>query len=200
MSNQSSVGAFRDEIQRKIRNLLREFGEGKLSTEQFNILYERYNNQYLLASSVIDGEKIAGGEMSTIAIREATTGRALGLALYHHRSGTMLETLGNFDVPVALITPVLNAFSEKLEQRIFVDPVVRQIDAQRGHWVIFMARLYTTAITIFQHEPAKLQLRELERLLHDFEEANRRLLEANDVNPRQLARPFIGFVKRKLKD
>ena len=198
MSDQSRAEAFRDEIQRKIRNLLNEFGEGKISNEQFNILYERYNNQLLLANSAIEGKGPQGGDMSTIAIREATTGRALGLAIYHHRSGIMLETLGNFDLPADVISPVLNAFSEKLEQRIFVDPHIQQLDQQRGQWVVFMARLYTTAIVIFQHEPAKQQIRDLERLLHDFEEANRRMLETNHVNPKKLAWPFVGFVKRKL--
>ena len=38
-------------------------------------------------------------------------------------------------------------------------------------WVVFMARTFTTAVVMFKNEPAPAQIRELERLLHDFEEA-----------------------------
>src|SRR6185436_9272770 len=104
-----------DEVQRKIRNLLAEFGEGKLSNEQFNILYERYNNQLEMALQANDEQAaVASGADSTIAIKQATIGKAVGMAIYHHRSGTIIETLGTFDLPPDAISPTINEFSRKL--------------------------------------------------------------------------------------
>ncbi|MGJ3239648.1 MAG: hypothetical protein ACFE0Q_13140 [Anaerolineae bacterium] len=197
MSNKDTR-SFQDEIQRKLRNLLTEFGEGKISSEQFNILYERYNNQLEMALQLLDHDtaRAGGNEASTIAIRKATAGKAVGLALYHHRSGTIIETLGNFDLSAEAIAPTLNEFSKKLEERAFIEPVTRKLNS--GIWVIFMARHFTTAIVLFKNEPAPAQIRELERLLHDFEEANHNYLDQMSVEREKLAKPFIGFVRKKL--
>lgn len=195
-----SIKAFQQEVQGKIKSLLTEFGDGKISTEQFNILYARYSNQLDMALSVLEGEGQQvekGGEMPTIAIREATTGKALGLAIYHHRSGTIIESLGNFDLSPEIISPILNEFSDKLDKREFIEPVTKKLAS--GLWVVFMARSYTTAIVIFRNEPAPRQVRDLERLLHDFEEANRHNLEKLNVDKSKLAKPFLNFVRQKLK-
>jgi hypothetical protein len=195
-----SIKTFYQEVQGKIQGLLAEFSDGKISSEQFNILYARYNNQLDMALSVLEGEsqKVENGsDMPTIAIREATTGKALGLAIYHHRSGTIIETLGNFDLSPDIISPTLNEFSGKLEKREFIEPVTKK--QASGLWVVFMARSYTTAIVIFRNEPAPRQVKELERLLHDFEEANRHNLDKLDVDKSKLAKPFLNFVRQKLK-
>lgn len=199
MTDNSSIKTFQEEVQRKIRNLLAEFGEGKLSNEQFNILYERYNNQLEMALQAHDEQAAlaAGGTgESTIAIKQATTGKALGMAIYHHRSGTIIETLGTFDLQPEIISPTINDFSRKLEQREFIEPVTRKLSS--GIWVVFMARHFTTAVVIFKNEPAPRQIRELERLLHDFEEANSIYLDKMSVDKEKLAKPFLGFVRRKL--
>ncbi|MEO1287940.1 MAG: hypothetical protein AAFV93_09230 [Chloroflexota bacterium] len=196
--NNQGVREFQADIQRKIRNLLAEFGSGQLSNEQFNILYERYNNQLEMALQVLDGQSKPkqDNDMSTIAIRHATTGKAIGLSIYHHKSGTIIETLGNFDLSAEIISPTLNEFSKKLEERAFIEPVTRKLTS--GMWLIFMARHYTTAIVLFKNEPAPAQIRELERLLHDFEEANHNFLNQMTVDSSKLAKPFIGFVRKKL--
>ena len=196
--SEKGIQTFHEDIQSKIRNLIAEFGEGKISSEQFNILYERYNNQLEMALQALDGEtpEAQGGE-STIAIKQATIGKAVGLAIYHHRSGTIIETLGNFDLSPDIISPTLNEFSKKLEERSFVEPVTRKLSG--GTWVVFMARSFTTAIVLFKNEPAPAQIRELERLLHDFEEANHSNLNKMNVDSDKLAEPFIGFVLKKLK-
>jgi len=197
MSN--SIKAFQEEIQGKIRRLLQEFGEGQLSREQFNILYERYNNQLELALTAGEtaAQQAKKNDLSTIAIREATTGKAIGLAVYHHRSGTIIETLGHFELGPDIITPVLHDFSDKMESRQFIEPVTQKLSA--GHWVLYMARHFTTAIVIFRNEPSPRQIRALERLLHDFEEANQRNLDTNHVDASKLAVPFVGFVRKKLR-
>jgi hypothetical protein len=193
-----NIKSFQEQIQAKIRNLMKEFGEGKISGEQFNIIYQRYNNQLEMALEVLDGSIKApsDGDLSTIAIKQATTGKALGLAIYHHRSGIIIETLGNFDVPSEVISPVVNEFSHKLEAREFIEPVTKKLST--GLWLVFMARHFSTAIVIFRNEPAQRQVRELERLLHDFEEVNKKFLDKMTVDKDKLVKPFLGFVKKSL--
>ena len=190
---------FHDEIQAKIRNLLNEFGEGKISNEQFNILYERFNNQLEMALGVIENTSSSSAidDMSTIAIRNATMGKAIGMAIYHHRSGTYIETLGNFDLSPELISPTLNEFSKKIADKTFIDPITHKLDS--GLWIVCMARNFTTAIVLFKNEPAPSQIRELERLLHDFEIANESNLNKMNVDKSKLAKPFVGFVRKKLR-
>jgi hypothetical protein len=196
-----SVKLFQQEVQTKIKNLLTEFGDGKISMEQFNILYARYSNQLDMALSVLEGAAQPaqqGSDMPTYAIREATTGKALGLAIYHHRSGMIIESLGNFDLSSEIIAPTLNEFSDKLDKREFIEPVTKK--QVNGLWVVFMARRFTTAMVIFRNEPAPRQVKDLERLLHDFEEANRHHLDKLDVDKSKLAKPFLNFVRQKLSN
>ena len=194
----NSLKAFHQEVQGKIQNLLKEFGAGHISSEQFNILYARYSNQLDMAISAMEGaaQRTPGSDISTYAIRQATTGKALGLAVYHHRSGTIIESLGNFDLAPDIISPTLNEFSDKLEKREFIEPVTQKLSS--GLWVVFMARRFTTAIVVFRNEPSPRQVKELERLLHDFEEANRHNLDKMDVDKSKLAKPFLNFVRKKL--
>ena len=195
-----NIKAFHQEVQNKIKNILVEFGEGKISTEQFNILYERYSNQLDMAVAAMEGaagmSAAPGSEMPTMAIRQATTGKAVGLSIYHHRSGTMIETLGTFDLPSDVISPTLNELSHKLEGNEFVEPVTQKLPS--GVWIVFMARRFTTSVVIFRNEPSPQQIRELERLHHDFEEANRHFLDKTTVDGDKLARPFQRIVRKKL--
>lgn len=194
-----SIKSFHQEVQNKIKNLLVEFGEGKISTEQFNILYERYSNQLDMAVGAMEGEGMSatpGSDIPTMAIRQATTGKALGLSVYHHRSGMMIETLGNFDLPSDIISPTLNELSHKLDGNEFVEPITKKLPS--GIWLVFMARRFTTTVVLFQNEPSPRQIRDLERLHHDFEEANRHFLDKTSVDGDKLARPFQRIVRKKL--
>ena len=198
MSN-TGIHAVQEAIQAKIRNLLSEFGEGKVSNEQFNILYERFNNQLEMALEVIDGTApTSNSDVSTIAVRRATTGKARGLTIYHHRSSTFIETLGNFDLAPELISPTFNEFFKQLNEGKTVDPMTRKLE--NGLWIVFMAKQFTTAIVIFKNEPSPSQIRELERLLQDFEEVNHKNLNQMNVDQSKLAEPFIGFVRKKLQE
>lgn len=196
MANKSIV-SFRDEVQEKIKKLIFEFGQGKISNQQFDIIYERYYNQLIMAMQVIEGtaKQLHGNDVTTIAIKDATAGKAMGMAVYHHNSGTILETMGNFEISPNELAPVLNDFSDKLEQRLPIDPVTKRLLI--GEWLVFMAGRYTTVILVFRNEPAPIQLRQVENLLRDFEEANMSLLSKMTVDAKKLAKPFIGFVQKK---
>jgi DNA replication protein DnaD len=190
------IEARRAEIHTKTRSLLLEFAEGKISSEQFNILYERFQNQLEMLST--DELLTEANDMNTIAIRRVTTAIALGMGIYHHRSGTIIETLGNFNVPPASISSKLNEISDMLDSRQFIAPSVQKL--ANGINLFFATRKFTTVILIFRNEPSKQQQQDIERLHHDFEEANQRFLDAQKVDGTKLAKPFLGFVKKKMGD
>ena len=192
---------FRKQVLEKIDKLLTEFGEGKVSREQFHAIYEHYNNRLNLIEQMNSAEAVPTGELEqggTIAIRQKHMGKALGLIIYHHKSAMFVDTLGEFDVPPSLLSPTLNDFSLLAESGQLIDRRVIKLPDQR--WLLFAAGRYSTVATLFHHEPSALQIREIERLHHDFETANAPALrQSYAVNKSNLAYPFLGFVQGKLK-
>lgn len=202
MNSQAKAQAFKDQLEAKIRGLIEEFAEGRISREQFHVIYERYNAQlaianHALASGNSDAVSIAQGGPPTVAIRDAHMAKAMGLLIYHNRSGTTLETLGDFEVEVARLSSVLNDISNMMEHGQFIERRVEKMGEKQ--WVTFAAGRYTTAVTQFLHQPSEMQNREIERLHHDFEEANRSLLQVETVNSGKLAYPFLVFVQKKYR-
>lgn len=193
---------YQEQLRTKIQNLLVEYTEGKISREQFQILYERYNNHLSIADNVAmglsdDGLSVVQGGMPTLAIKEASRGRAVGMGIYHHRSGTLIETLGNFDISPEILSPVLNEFSLMMDEKKLIDN--RVLKLQNAGWLLFAANKYTTVITLFKNEPSQVQVQEIERLHRDFEKANSVLLNVDTVDASKLAYPLLVFVQKKLK-
>jgi len=194
--------AFKEKVESKIQDLIAEFSEGRISREQFNLLYDRYNGQLSIANEALAENDIRAlneveNSVPTIFVKEATAGKATGMGIYHHRSGRIIEALGNFDVPVAQLTPTLNEIVGKVDADEFIEP--KSINIERGHWVLFESRRYTTIITLFRNEPSALQIREMQRLHHDFEVANQRFLATDKVDTKSLGYPFLAIVQKSLK-
>ncbi|MCU0515042.1 MAG: hypothetical protein MUE40_21005 [Anaerolineae bacterium] len=186
MPEPTRAETMRAEIQDKVKKLIQDFTEGTISSEQFDLIYGRYHNQLALVEQSLYGESYES-PVNTVALLDATRARATGLTIYHHRSGTTLETMGKFDLPPEIIAPVLNEISLKLEARQYVEPFSEKVNKEG--WVAFFVREFTTVIVLFRNEPARLQMRQLQRLHHDFEEANRRLLDKFDVDRDRPAGP-----------
>lgn len=192
---------FRSQVLAKIDKLLTEFGEGKVSREQFHAIYEHYNNRLNMIEQMGGAESMPAGDMEqggTIAIRQKHMGKALGLIIYHHKSAMFVDTLGDFDVAPSLLSPTLTDFSLLAESGQLIDRRVLKLPDQR--WLLFAAGRYSTVATLFHHEPSALQIREIERLHHDFETANAPALrQGYAVNKSSLAYPFLVFVQSKLR-
>lgn len=193
--------AFKATVEEKIQKLVAEFADGQISREQFHAIYARYSGQLSIANQALasgnpDAVSIAQGGPPTVAVRDALMGKAIGLLIYHHRSGTVLETLGNFEVPVTRISSILNDFTFILGSGKHLDHRIEKMD--ENQWLLFTPRKTTTIVTLFRHEPSQVQIREIERLHHDFENANSGL-DREAVDADQLAYPFLVFVKKTLK-
>lgn len=202
MASSEKARAFRQQVQGKIQDLLKEFSDGKLNREQFNMLYERYSGQLELANQALNtgNEGLmanAGGGQSTIAIRHEHMGKAIGLSIYHNRTGVSIETLGDFDVSAFIISPVLNDFLMMGEaDRLNEHRVMELLDKR---WLLFAAGKYSTVVTLFRNEPSPQQIREIERLHLDFELANGDMLKKGQLDAGKMAYPFMVFVQKKLK-
>ena len=189
---------FRTQIQEKIMKSLVEFSEGKLSREQFHAIYEHYDVQLKMAEQALqsgNAENIGAAQGLTFAVRQAHMGKAIGLLVYHNKSGLLLDTLGQFDIPTERISPILNDFSLMMEARVMVDRRVEKLAEKQ--WLLLAAGRYTTIVTLFQNEPSQEQVREIERLHHDFEIANEVHLSAPSVDSSRLAYPFLVFIQQR---
>lgn len=194
MTARDDFEKLRDTIQEKIKHLLDEFQTGNISREQFNIIYERYSNQLELALHVAQGDadELEGG-ITTDVIRDATAGKATAIAIYHHSSSTMIETLGNYELNPEDVTPILSELSEKIDTDAFLEPMTKQLG--EGQWLVYITEKFTTAIVVFRNEPSARQIKNLDRIMHDFENANHSKLEKSNVNSAELAQPFMTVVR-----
>jgi hypothetical protein len=200
----TKVKAFKAQIHEKIQKLLSEFAEGKISREQFHVIYERYTSQLAVADMALRSkmpEAVMGvmqDGTSTIAVKEAHMGKAVGMVIYYNRTGTLLETLGDFEVPPTKLAPILNDFTMLMQSGKMIEREIRKISAKQ--WLVFAAGKFTTVVTLFHNEPSELQIREIERLHHDFEQANGAIFQKGQVDASKLAYPFLVFVQKRMKN
>ena len=191
---------FKKMLEDKIRKLVVEFAEGQISREQFHALYERYSSRLMIANEALisgnpDVVEVAMGGPPTIAVKNASMGRAMGMIIYHHNSSLMIETLGEFDVPAERLVPTLSEFSLRIGSKQHVERHSERAEGRR--WLLYNPGQHTTVVTLFLNEPSMMQMREIARLHHDFEMANETALRRASVDGSTLAYPFIAFVARK---
>jgi hypothetical protein len=192
-ANSENTQQLKGQLQLKVQKLLTEFAEGKISREQFHVIYARYNDQM---HALEQGLAVVSSPGETIGIRQAHMGKAVGLAIYHNKSGTFVDTLGQFDVPPQQIAPILNDYTQMMAEQRFTERRVVQVGDNA--WLVFAPGKFTTVITLFYKEPSVQQGLEIERLHHDFEFANATALSTLQIDKTRLAYPFLVFVQQKL--
>ncbi len=194
--------SFKIQVIDKIQKLLNEYATGQLNREQFNVLYERYSGQLALAQQALEsGDTLLtaknGDNKSTIALKQEYMGKAMGMIIYRNKTGVSIETLGDIEVSAFVISPILNEFSMLMETGKAIEPRIVKLEEKR--WLLFSGGSYTTVVTLFHNEPSQQQTREIERLHHDFEVANKAMLEKGKLDSEKLAYPFMVFIQQKLK-
>jgi hypothetical protein len=199
---QAKALAFKESVEFKIRGLIDEFAAGKISREQFHIIYERYNAQLSIATHAVvsgnpDAVAIVQGGPPTIAIRDAAMGKATGMTIFHNRSAATLETLGDFPVTSDELLPTLRDARARMTPGGVAERRVEKLNDRQ--WLTFTFGQYTTVVTLFSRQPSEQQNREIERLHRDYERANAALLPAERLDGASLACPFLIFVLQKVK-
>lgn len=196
--------AFIEQVQLKMRKIVDEFSRGEISREQFHEIYERYQTQIIMATQLIaeaDMTALAASNLSpgeTIAIRKRLTAKARAVMIFYHNTGTLLETLGDFDVPATSINKLSSVLNEIFGRAQSGEMVESRTERFEPDWLLFVPGKYTTAVMLFSHEPAAQQRTIIERMHRDFEIANINALQGGNANPDKLVYPFLLFVRRSI--
>jgi hypothetical protein len=129
------VHDLREETRKKIDDLLDQFSRGKINREQFQAVYAHYNSKLESAELALeqnDPSLISSQPGQTFDILQAHMAKALGIMIYHNRSGLFVDTLGDFDIPPARIAPALNDFTEWMECNRQIDPLIERMGKRSG--------------------------------------------------------------------
>lgn len=188
-----------EQVQGKMRKLADEFAAGEINGEQFYKIYEHYQVQINLASAMIaEADVLSLGNFTsseTIAIRKKLTGKAKAAAVYYHETSQFLETIGDFELPVAMLTTALSAIVDQVQSRGTAEPVTQQVGRD---WVLFVPGRFSTAIMVFSNEPVMRQVAIVQNMHRNFETANEAALRSGQTNAAKLVYPFMTFVRRSV--
>lgn len=191
-------------VHAKMSKIVEEFAVGDINRAQFHHLYDRYQrqvmtvNQMLTEANPVSWQEAVAENEDTHHIRRRLTAKSLGMSIYDNESGMPIETLGEFAVDTALIVPMLSSYRSATAEIFRAG--MRSTEMENGNWLCFVPGNYTTLIALFSLEPSDNQMNTVERMHKDFEAANKNALKARQVDPNQLAYPFLSFLKRAASD
>lgn len=197
--NLNEAQIYKEGVEAKIDRVVGEFAEGKISHEQFQMIYDHYSNQLYMAEQAIETGDMSSLYASrnfnrTIDVRNAYSARAQGAMVYHHANKRVMEHLGKLDVPYVLMEPMLRRFAQLIAQDKFVDRYMEKITPQQ--WIVYAPGRLTTLVVQFEHEPSETILSEVERVHRHFERANASVLTKENLESRHLVYPFSAMVKK----
>ncbi|MBN2305451.1 MAG: hypothetical protein JXQ72_13280 [Anaerolineae bacterium] len=189
------------QVHQKMSKLVQEFASGVINRTQFHKLYDRYQRQIMTVAQLIAEsdpavwrDAITDSE-DTLLIKQRLTAKAVGMSVYDNDSGMPIETLGEFAIEAELIIPMLSSYRSAAAEIFRAG--MRSTEMENGQWLCFVPGTYTTLIALFSLEPSDNQLKMVERMHRDFEEANQGPLKAGHVDPKTLAYPFYSFVQKR---
>jgi hypothetical protein len=195
--------AFRQKVQGKVDQLVADFDAGTINLAQFRSLYAHYQQQLRNIEGIIeaapssDDWKKAVAEGRSIVIRRQHGAKAVGYAIFENESGMPISTLGQFEVDPALLVPMLASYRSAAREAFGAG--TRSTEMEDGRWLGFVPGEYTTMMALLTGEPAGKQLRFLEQLHQQFEQANRRRLADPPIEASDLVFPheyFLGQWRR----
>jgi len=191
------------QVLQKMSKLVQEFASGEINRTQFHRLYDRYQRQIMTVAQLIAEadpstwrDAVTETE-DTMHLKKRLTAKAVGMSVYSNKSGMPIETLGDFAVEAELIIPMLSSYRSAAAEIFRAG--MRSTEMENGQWLCFVPGTYTTMIALFSLEPSHNQLEMVERMHHDFEEANKAALEAGNADPKTLAYPFYSFVQQRAR-
>ena len=191
---------FIDQVHQKMSKLVQEFAHGEINRTQFHQLYDRYQRQIMTVAQMLAESDPASWRDAirenedTLNIKQRLTAKAVGLSVFDNQTGAPIKTLGHFAIEDDLIAPMLSSYRSAAAEIFRAG--MRSAELEDGQWLCFVPGSYTTLIALFSLEPSDSQLQMVERMHHDFEQANRAALETGPIDPQTLAYPFYTFVER----
>lgn len=198
--NHKDVDEYLERIDKKINRLAEEFAQGVVNREQFQQLFEHYQQERTSIQNWKESTEGSGdwreisSEGESIVIRTKHSAKVLGYAIYANESGMPLTTIGDFDIDPDLAVPMLSSYRSAAKE-IFGGEM-RSTEIEGGKWLCFVPGSSTTMLALFTLEPAARQLKIMEDLHRLFEKANRRHLAGDPIDPEALAFPHASYLGR----
>lgn len=191
--------AFKRSIEDKIEEILDKFAGGDISREHFDIVYARYSRQLSIADQAIESDNLnelnqVMNEIPTMALHAAVRGKALGMSIIHHMQMGILRSFGDYEIDENHIAVVVDELQRRLDRGDTDYTHVQKLYSNT--WMIVCSLEHSTLVTLFRNEPSAKQVQELVRRHHDFESANRNILNQLNPDPETLVYPVELFVSR----
>ena len=186
-----------EEIRRKMERLAEDFAAGRVNPTQFQELYAHYQQErQLIENTLAEAPEtaawrasIASQEGESVIIRRRHAARILGYAIYRNTGGTLLRSVGEYNVDERLVASTLESFASAEEQG---EGQMRSIEVENERWAHFIPGQYTTLAVLFSTEPARAQLNMLRDLQAHFERANGQLLARGVNDPTRFIFPHAA--------
>jgi hypothetical protein len=182
-----------EHLQRKMLSVSQELAQGKINQSQFQAIYIRYTEQKLIIERILaqdpgsDAWQNVAVAGYTGFLRSQYAAHVVGMLVIEIQSAVTLHKLGNFDLPDALLVPILSSLVGG--RTAAFEAGARSTQIEGGRWLCFVPGEYCASIVIFSHEPSPSQVATISGLHRDFERANRQHLMAGRANPAKLVFP-----------
>lgn len=186
----------------KIDATAERFSRGEINPVQFQELYSHYQSniqeieQFLSMNPDSEEWKNLVADGQSMILRKRYAARLSGFAIYDHRNGMPLKTIGNFGIDPGLFVPMLYAYQSATKE-IF-GGAVRSTQIEGGKWLCFVSGKVTTTLALFNTEPAQRQMKTLESIHSVFENANAERLMASPVDETTLVCPHEYYLSHPL--
>jgi hypothetical protein len=191
-----------EKLHAKIDAAAERFARGEINPVQFQELYSHYQSniqeieQFLSMNPDSEEWKNLVTDGQSMILRKRYAARLSGFAIYDHRNGMPLKTIGNFGVDPGLFVPMLYAYQSATKE-IF-GGAVRSTQIEGGKWLCFVSGKVTTTLALFTTEPSQQQLKTLEKVHSVFENANADRLMVSPVDETTLVCPHEYYLSHPL--
>lgn len=198
----SGVETQLEKLHAKIDATAERFSRGEINPLQFQELYAMYQTsiheleQFVAMNPESDEWKNLMADGQSMILRRRYAARLSGFAIYDHRNGMPLKTIGDFGVDPGLFVPMLYAYQSATKE-IFGGSV-KSTQIQGGKWLCFVPGKVTTTLALFNTEPAQMQMKTLEKIHSVFENANAERLMAEKVDESKLVCPHEYYLSHPL--
>jgi hypothetical protein len=191
-----------EKLHAKIDATAERFSRGEINPVQFQELYSHYQSniqeieQFLSMNPDSEEWKNLVADGQSMILRKRYAARLSGFAIYDHRNGMPLKTIGNFGIDPGLFVPMLYAYQSATKE-IF-GGAVRSTQIEGGKWLCFVSGKVTTTLALFTTEPSQQQMKSLEKIHSVFENANAERLMASPVDETTLVCPHEYYLSHPL--
>ena len=187
-----------ERLRGKMRQVVNEYVNREISRAQFNAIYAHYNEQRTIIEKIIardptnQGWKSASRSGKTSFLREHFEARPVNYVIYLHNQLRPLMGGGTRPDMQRIIGLLKTLWRlEKMKMG------VARVELTPPHWIIMAAGHYSVTFVTYHMEPSGRQANHIQDLHHDFERANKIMLQRGRINKAQMVFPQRSLLENK---